>query len=149
MDGVPFPSHPADALSAGHSSRLPSPSPNSHTFRPTWDESVHLASGYAALSAGDYRVDPTHPPFLRIWAALPLLAMDVQADTSHIDRTSSREWQGDVNNDPSTHDVLGVALAQDGQYGAAAACFARALELAPDYAPALEHQRRLMEWRTR
>lgn len=37
----------------------------------TWDEPVHVTAGYAALARHDYRVDPEHPPFLRIWAALP------------------------------------------------------------------------------
>src|ERR1044071_4419627 len=41
----------------------------------TWDEPIHIATGYAALTQHDYRVDPEHPPFLRMWAALPLLAM--------------------------------------------------------------------------
>lgn len=41
----------------------------------TWDEPMHLTAGYLALARGDYRADPSHPPFLRMWAALPLLAM--------------------------------------------------------------------------
>lgn len=41
----------------------------------TWDEPMHLASGYAALVDRDYLLDPAHPPFARMWAALPLLAM--------------------------------------------------------------------------
>ncbi len=40
----------------------------------TWDEPLHLSCGYAALRHGDYRFGPGHPPFLRMWAALPLLA---------------------------------------------------------------------------
>jgi hypothetical protein len=39
----------------------------------TSDEPIHLTMGYRALKAHDYRVDPEHPPFLRMWAALPLL----------------------------------------------------------------------------
>ena len=41
----------------------------------TVDEPQHLTAGYAALRLHDYRIDPEHPPFLRMWAALPLLAM--------------------------------------------------------------------------
>jgi hypothetical protein len=53
----------------------------------TGDEPGHLVEGYAALTLGDYRVDPEHPPLLRMWAALPLLAM------SHIDfDTNSVYW---------------------------------------------------------
>ena len=40
----------------------------------TVDEPQHIVTGYTALVLKDYRVDPLHPPFLRLWAALPLLA---------------------------------------------------------------------------
>src|SRR5688572_22584126 len=38
----------------------------------TWDEPIHLTSGYLALAHSDYRVDPSHPPFVRMWGALPM-----------------------------------------------------------------------------
>jgi 4-amino-4-deoxy-L-arabinose transferase-like glycosyltransferase len=43
----------------------------------TFDEPGHLAAGYAALAQSDYRLDIEHPPFERMWAALPLLALPV------------------------------------------------------------------------
>jgi hypothetical protein len=59
----------------------------------TIDEPIHLTTGYAALAARDYRVETTHPPFMRMWAALPLLFMrDVHLDTSVIDRTGLATW---------------------------------------------------------
>jgi hypothetical protein len=59
----------------------------------TWDEPIHLAAGYAALAKGDYRLEATHPPFIRMWAALPLLFMDdVRLDTDVIDRTPPARW---------------------------------------------------------
>jgi hypothetical protein len=59
----------------------------------TWDEPIHLAAGYAALAEGDYRLEGTHPPFIRMWAALPLLFMDgVRLDAAVIDRTPPAEW---------------------------------------------------------
>jgi tetratricopeptide (TPR) repeat protein len=59
----------------------------------TWDEPIHLATGYLALARQDYRLEGTHPPFIRMWAALPLLFMrDVQVDTGIIDRTDPVEW---------------------------------------------------------
>src|SRR5688572_14046819 len=59
----------------------------------TWDEPIHLATGYAALAKGDYRFESTHPPFMRMWAALPLLFMgDVHLDTAVIDRTEPAVW---------------------------------------------------------
>jgi hypothetical protein len=69
-----------------------------------WDEPVHLTSGYAALAQRDYRVEITHPPFMRMWAALPLLFMrDIQLDTSVIDRTAPAAWHsGSIAYDFST-----------------------------------------------
>jgi len=59
----------------------------------TVDEPIHLTTGYAALALGDYRVETTHPPFMRMWAALPLLFMrDIRLDTSVIDRTPPATW---------------------------------------------------------
>ena len=58
-----------------------------------WDEPIHVTDGYASLAQRDFRVDPEHPPFLRMWAALPLLAHDVNAsDLADIDRTAPATW---------------------------------------------------------
>ena len=59
----------------------------------TWDEPIHLTSGYLALARHDYRIDPSHPPFLRMLAATPLLMMDVVTpNRSVIDRASPEDW---------------------------------------------------------
>jgi tetratricopeptide (TPR) repeat protein len=59
----------------------------------TIDEPIHLTTGYAALAARDYRVETSHPPLMRMWAALPLLFMrDIHLDTSVIDRTEPAVW---------------------------------------------------------
>ena len=59
----------------------------------TFDEPLHLVAGYAALAHGDYRVDPTHPPFARLWATLPWLGLDVPGlDRTPIDRASPSRW---------------------------------------------------------
>lgn len=39
----------------------------------TIDEPTHLAAGYMYLTAHDYRLNPEHPPLLKMVAALPLL----------------------------------------------------------------------------
>lgn len=50
----------------------------------TWDEPYHLTAGCAAARFGDYRMDPEHPPLLRMWAALPLLfRSDVKFDAGN------------------------------------------------------------------
>jgi hypothetical protein len=46
------------------------------------DEPNHLTAGYTALKLHDFRMDPAHPPFVRMWAASPLLLMsDISLDT--------------------------------------------------------------------
>lgn len=63
----------------------------------TWDEPIHLTAGYFALTDGDHRIDASHPPFLRMWAALPLLAMNPSdADTAVIDRSTPDTWFSDA-----------------------------------------------------
>src|SRR5208283_4407513 len=60
----------------------------------TVDEPQHLTAGYAALRLHDYRIDPEHPPFLRMWAALPLLAMpDVRIDTNRPSWSTVDGWE--------------------------------------------------------
>ncbi len=59
----------------------------------TWDEPQHLMTGYLALKHGDYRLDPEHPPFVRMWAALPLRnRTDIKVDTQVIDKVDPLQW---------------------------------------------------------
>jgi hypothetical protein len=61
----------------------------------TWDEPQHVTAGYMALKFHDYRTDPEHPPFLRMWAALPLLAMpNIKITPRGIDRIAPVDWVG-------------------------------------------------------
>jgi hypothetical protein len=61
----------------------------------TWDEPQHLIAGYNALKFHDYRTDPEHPPFLRMWAALPLLFQsNIKMDVSVIDQVPPVLWTG-------------------------------------------------------
>ncbi len=60
----------------------------------TADEPQHLTAGYTALRLHDYRIDPEHPPFLRLWAALPLLAMpEVRIDTNVVSWRTADQWE--------------------------------------------------------
>jgi hypothetical protein len=45
---------------------------------PTIDESTHILAGYRHLRCDDFRVNPEHPPFAKMIAALPLLTMQVR-----------------------------------------------------------------------
>lgn len=55
---------------------------------PTMDEGAHLASGYAYLITGEYRVGKDHPPLAKVLAALPLVV------TNHQVPTDVYEWEG-------------------------------------------------------
>jgi 4-amino-4-deoxy-L-arabinose transferase-like glycosyltransferase len=44
----------------------------------TYDEPAHLAAGYSYWHVGDYRMNPEHPPLLKLLAAFPLLWQSVQ-----------------------------------------------------------------------
>ena len=68
---------------------------------PTIDEPIHLLAGYSYLKWGDYRVNPEHPPFAKILAGLPLLALDVKDP-----RATAPEW------DQIPKDRPGVATAK-------------------------------------
>ena len=61
----------------------------------TWDEPQHLITGYAMLAHRDYRIDPEHPPLLRMWAALPLMFDGtVKLDSTIIDQLDPGYWVG-------------------------------------------------------
>lgn len=42
----------------------------------TSDEVTHLTAGYTYLVTGDHRLNPQHPPLIKVLAALPLLVLD-------------------------------------------------------------------------
>ena len=44
----------------------------------TWDEPSFIAAGYAYLKQGEFRFNPSHPPFAQYLVAAPLLAMDLR-----------------------------------------------------------------------
>jgi Dolichyl-phosphate-mannose-protein mannosyltransferase len=59
----------------------------------TSDEPVHITTGFMSLKVGDHRFDPEHPPFLRDWAAFPLLFHDnMRWTTADIDNLTPPKW---------------------------------------------------------
>jgi len=61
----------------------------------TYDESLHLTTGYMEWKYGDYRFDPEHPPFQRMWDALPLFFMsDVHPAPDIADKVDQFNWIG-------------------------------------------------------
>lgn len=46
---------------------------NAWRAAPTNDELVHIPAGYHSLVQPDFRLNPEHPPLVKMWACLPLL----------------------------------------------------------------------------
>jgi 4-amino-4-deoxy-L-arabinose transferase-like glycosyltransferase len=56
----------------------------------TWDEPVHILSGYRSWQCGDFVTNPQHPPLLKLLATAPLLtARLVEPDWTCGSRTAS------------------------------------------------------------
>lgn len=58
---------------------------------PTWDEVGHLPAGYAYWKTGNFQLYPSNPPLVKLWAAVPLLFMDVKLDTNSVHWQRNRE----------------------------------------------------------
>jgi hypothetical protein len=59
----------------------------------TYDEPVHLASGYSYWHSGPYRLNISdHPPLAEMWAAVPLLAMRPVLNRAHPDWIRMRRY---------------------------------------------------------
>jgi Dolichyl-phosphate-mannose-protein mannosyltransferase len=58
-----------------------------------FDEPIHLPPGYANLVLGDHRMNPDHPPLLRVWAAAPLLFLPVSFRQDDLAWRTSRPWE--------------------------------------------------------
>ena len=59
----------------------------------TSDEAVHLASGYSYWETRDFRMNPEHPPLAKLIAALPLLVIRPQLDTSTDAWKNSQQYE--------------------------------------------------------
>jgi hypothetical protein len=51
----------------------------------TWDEGIHIVSGYSYLKLGDYSWNVEHPPLVKIVSALPLALMGLTAEPNGTD----------------------------------------------------------------
>jgi hypothetical protein len=60
----------------------------------TSDELTHLASGYTYLRTGEFRLNPQHPPLVKLASALPLLFMNLTVDLADpaLRVDPPREW---------------------------------------------------------
>src|SRR3989344_4714192 len=64
-------------------------------FSPAFDENSHLPSGYSYLKTGEIKLNPQHPPLIKILSALPLLFFDLKfdADDPNLAGPKTDEWQ--------------------------------------------------------
>lgn len=60
----------------------------------TFDETTHLPSGYSYLKTGDFRLNPQHPPLIKLLCGLPLLLLAPEVDFEDPSFTQSPpdEW---------------------------------------------------------
>jgi hypothetical protein len=58
----------------------------------TWDEPIHVLDGFASLARGDYRIDPEHPPLLRMYAMLPFMSAPLSVALDQVDNTDPDGW---------------------------------------------------------
>jgi hypothetical protein len=68
------------------------------------DEGMHLASGYTILHTGDYRMVEEHPPFVKLWTALPLLFVSGLSDPRELPA-----WEEAPNRPDESLALLSVA----------------------------------------
>jgi len=55
------------------------------------DEVAHIPAGYSYLKFQDYRLNPEHPPLLKMLSSIPLLFMDLKFPVNH------PAWTNEVN----------------------------------------------------
>jgi hypothetical protein len=59
----------------------------------TFDEPAHLPAGYTYLALRDHRLNPEHPPLVKVLAASPLLLMDVRLRPDDEAWRLRRQWE--------------------------------------------------------
>ncbi len=68
---------------------------SAQNFSPTSDETTHIPSGYTYIKTGELKLNPQHPPLVKILAALPLMLLHINFDSSDPAFSSPLfdEWQ--------------------------------------------------------
>ncbi len=59
----------------------------------TYDEAVHLASGLSYWRTGSFRLNPEHPPILKLLASAPLLLTPAKLPLDHPSWSGVDEWE--------------------------------------------------------
>lgn len=68
---------------------------SAQNFSPASDETTHIPSGYTYIKTGELKLNPQHPPLVKILAALPLTLTKINFDLSDpfFDSPLFNEWQ--------------------------------------------------------
>jgi hypothetical protein len=63
----------------------------------TWDEPSFISAGYAYLTRGEFRFNPSHPPLLQALEAAPLLPMDLRVPSGSWEFWQARSGNAVLN----------------------------------------------------
>lgn len=68
---------------------------SAQNFSPASDETTHIPSGYTYIKTGDLKLNPQHPPLVKILSALPLTLFNINFDSQNPYFSSPlfNEWQ--------------------------------------------------------
>jgi Dolichyl-phosphate-mannose-protein mannosyltransferase len=76
----------------------------------TWDEDDHIFAGYEMWKAGDYGLNPEHPPLVKLLATLPILGEKMWVPTVRQDRDFKIEAYQDGRDWLARNDGAGQKL---------------------------------------
>src|SRR3989344_2775703 len=68
---------------------------SARNFSPAYDELTHLPSGFSYLKTGELKLNPEHPPLVKMLAAAPLLFLNLKFDPNdpNLAGPKTDEWQ--------------------------------------------------------
>lgn len=58
----------------------------------TFDEVAHIPAGYSYVSELDYRLNPEHPPLVKVLSGIPLLFLNLNFETTHKLWSEVNQW---------------------------------------------------------
>lgn len=71
----------------------------------TFDEVAHIPAGYSYVSEFDYRLNPEHPPLIKIFSGIPLLFLNLNFETSQELWNETNDW-GEYKQWQAGHHIL-------------------------------------------
>lgn len=59
----------------------------------TFDEGAHIPAAYTYVALGDFRMNPEHPPLVKLLSGLPLRFLHPKMDTEDPDWKAGKQWE--------------------------------------------------------